>query len=159
MLHELNLLLHLVGFGLIAATAVAGIVLHLQYRKAADVRAKATILRAMKPIGILSPVAMLILLVTGIGNMQMIGVGILTLGWLTAKIIFFALAVISGVLFGIKSRQRGELVQKIAAGGAPPFAPERLQALDRQITLFYVVMPLLLIIILYLTVIGRLGAQ
>ncbi len=159
MLHELNLLLHLVGFGLLATTTVAGIILHLQYRKAKDLPAKAVVLQAMRPIGLLSPVAVLILLATGIENMRQIGVGLLTLGWLTAKIIFFALAVISGILFGIKSRARGTLVQKMVAGNAPPFAPEMLQSLDRQITLSYVVMPLLLLVILYLTVIGRLGAQ
>lgn len=159
MTHELILLFHLIGFGLLATTSVAGIILHLQYRNAADLRAKAALLRAMKPIGLLSPVAILVMLGTGIGNMLAIGVGLLTLGWLTAKIIFFAIAVISGVLFGLKSKRRGALVQKMAAGSAPPFAEEMLQALDRQIVLFHVVMPLLLLIILYLSVIGRLGAQ
>jgi hypothetical protein len=157
--HELILLFHLVGFGLLATVSVAGIFLHLQYRKAEDIRVKATILRAMKPIGLLSPVAVLIMLVTGIGNMISISVGLLTLGWLTAKIIFFALAVVSGVLFGMKSKQRGALVEKMIAGNAPPYSPEMLQALDKQIVLFHVVTPLLLLVILYLTVIGRLGAQ
>src|SRR5258706_288177 len=106
---ELILLFHLIGFGLLATTAVAGLFLHLQYRKAPDLKAKAALLRAMRPIGLLSPVAVLILLVTGIGNMHAIGAGLLTLGWLTAKIIFFAMAVISGALVSIKSRQRSAL--------------------------------------------------
>jgi hypothetical protein len=157
--HELILLLHLVGFGLLATTAAAGFILNLQYRKAGEVREKAVLLRAMKPVGLLSPIAMLIMLLTGIGNMHEIGAGLLTLGWLTAKIIFFAIAAISGVLFGLKSRKRGALVEQMAAGNAPPEAAQLLKGLDRQVALFYLVMPVLLLIILYLTVIGRLGAQ
>jgi hypothetical protein len=156
---ELTLLFHLIGFGLLATTSVAGIFLHLQYRKAPDLQAKAALLQAMRPIGLLSPVAVLIMLVTGIGNMHAIGAGLLTLGWLTAKIIFFAMAVISGALFSVKSKQRGALIQKLISGNAPPYSEERLEVLDRQILLFYIVMPLLLVIILYLSVIGRLGAQ
>ena len=159
MAQELNLLLHLIGFGLLATTSVAGLFLHLQYRKAPDLEAKAALLRAMRPIGLLSPVAVLILLVTGIGNMHAIGAGLLTLGWLTAKIIFFAMAVISGALFSIKSKQRSALVQKMISGGAPPYSEDRVELLDRQILLFHIVMPLLILIILYLSVIGRLGAQ
>jgi hypothetical protein len=156
---ELVLLFHLIGFGLLATTSVAGIILHLQYRKATDLAARAVLLRAMRPIGLLSPIAVLLMLVTGIGNMHAIGAGLLSLGWLTAKIIFFAIAGISGLLFSIKSKQRSALVQKMIAGNAPPYAEEMVAALDRQIMLFYLVMPLLIIIILYLSVIGRLGAQ
>ena len=159
MLHELSLLFHIIGFGLLTTTTVAGLFLHLQYRKVQDIRSKMLLLRALKPIGLMSPIAMVIMLITGIINMTQIGVGIFTLGWLTAKIGFFAIAIVSGVLFGMKSRKRGALAQKIVSGTAPPYAEEMLDELDKQLLLFYVVMPLLLVVILYLSVWGRLGAQ
>ena len=159
MLHELSLLFHFIGFGLLMTTTVAGLFLHLQYRKVQDIRSKMLLLRALKPIGLLSPVAMGIMLITGIINMSEIGVGIFTLGWLTAKIGFFAIAIVSGVLFSMKSRKRAALAQKIVSGTAPPYAEEMLDELDKQLLLFYVVMPLLLLVIVYLSVWGRLGIQ
>jgi len=158
-LHELSLLFHFIGFGLLMTTTVAGLFLHLQYRKVQDIRSKMLLLRALKPIGLLSPVAMGIMLITGIINMSEIGVGIFTLGWLTAKIGFFAIAIVSGVLFSMKSRKRAALAQKIVSGTAPPYAEEMLDELDKQLLLFYVVMPLLLLVIVYLSVWGRLGIQ
>ena len=99
------------------------------------------------------------MLLSGIGNMRLLGYGLLDLGWLTAKIIFFAIAVISGALFGIVARKRGALVQIMAAGTAPANAQETLSGYDRQVSLFNIVMPILLLIILWLSIYGRLGGQ
>lgn len=159
MARELTLLFHFLGFGLLMTINVAGIILNGQYKKAGDLSSKAIILRALRPIGLLSPIAMLVMLVTGIGNMHALGFGILTVGWLTAKIIFFAISVISGTLFGIKAKQRGALVQQMASGKAPANAQELLTAYDKQVSLFYVVMPVLMLIILSLSIYGRLGGQ
>lgn len=156
---EINVFIHLIGFGLLFTTLIAGSMLEIQFRKAKDVSTQATILKTLRPIGILSPIAMLIMLVSGIGNMQLIGVGILSLGWLTAKIIFFAIIVISGILFAIQLRKRSTLVQKLATGGAPANASELLRKHNRQVTLAYVVMTILVLLIVYLAVIGTSGAQ
>ena len=138
---------------------VAGFILDRQYRKAPDLQTKAISLRSLKPIGLLSPIAVLVMLISGIGNMRMLGYGILDPGWLTAKIIFFAIAVMSGTLFGIVARKRGVLVHNMAAGTAPANAQETLAGYDRQVSLFNIVMPVLLLIILYLSIYGRLGGQ
>lgn len=156
---EINLLIHFLGFGLLVTINVAGFILNRQYRKAPDLQTKATILRALRPIGLLSPLAILIMLVTGIGNMHFLGLGILDMGWLTAKIIFFAIAAISGILMGVISRKRGKLVGEMAAGKAPANADQLLRSYDRQIALSYVVMPVLLISIVWLGIYGRLGGQ
>jgi hypothetical protein len=156
---EINLLIHFLGFGLLVTINVAGFILNRQYKKAPDLQTKATILRVLRPIGLISPVAILIMLITGIGNMHFLGLGVLDMGWLTAKIIFFAIAAISGVLMGIVARKRGKLVGEMAAGRAPAEAEQALQSYDRQISLAYVVFPILLIIILWLSIYGRLGGQ
>ena len=156
---EINLLIHFLGFGLLVTINVAGFILNSQYRKSQDLQTKATILRAMRPIGLLSPLAILIQLATGIGNMHFLGLGILDMGWLTAKIIFFAIAAISGILMGIVARKRGKLIGEMASGKAPAASEQLLQSYDRQISLSYVVMPILLIIIVWLSIYGRLGGQ
>jgi uncharacterized membrane protein SirB2 len=155
----LILWIHLIGFGMLMTVNIAGFILNSQYKKAQDIQGKATLLRAMRPIGILSPIAVVILLITGIGNIREIGLGVLDAGWLTAKIIFFAIAVISGILFGIQSGKRGKLVQQMAGNQAPADAQQLLTGFDRQITLSYTVMWVLIAIILALTVYGRLGGQ
>lgn len=158
-LREIFLIMHFLGLGLLIATLIPGYIVDSQYRRATDIQTKATLLRALRPIGLLSPLAVLVMLVTGIANMRSLGVGLFDLGWLTAKIIFFALAVISGALFGVKAQKRGKLIQQIAKGEAPPDAESQLKEFDRQQRLFYIVQPILLLIIISLSVYGRLGGQ
>jgi hypothetical protein len=156
---EALLIVHFFGFGTLVTVTLAGFILNRQYRKASDLKTKALILRTAKPIGLLSPFAILLMLITGIGNMHAIGVGLFDLGWLAYKIVFFAIAAISGILFGIKARKRGILVHQMAEGTAPVDAAVTLKGYDTQMSLFYVVMPLLMILIVSLAVFGRLGAQ
>ncbi len=156
---QFTLLFHFIGFGLLVTLNVAGFILNMQYKKAPDFQTKAIIVRAIRPLGLLSPVAVLIMLITGIGNMHSLGLGVLDVGWLTAKIIFFAIAVISGILFGIVAKKRGTLVNQIAAGKGDANAEAQLKGYDKQIDLFHVVMPILLITILWLSIYGRLGGQ
>ncbi len=138
---------------------VAGFILDRQYRKATDLKSKATILRSSRPIGIISPIGILIQLLTGIGNMHNLGLSLMDTGWLAWKIMFFAIASISGILFGITARKRGALVGQMAAGTPPADAEKILKGFDNQMSLFYVVMPILMLLILSLSIYGRLGGQ
>ncbi len=156
---EISLFLHFIGFGLFVTVNVAGFILNRQYKKAPDIQTRAVIVRASRPVGLLSPVASLLMLLTGIANMRNLGYGILDVGWLTAKIIFFAIAVISGIIFGMQAAKRGKLIHAMAAGNSPQNASDLLAGYDRQITLSYLVMPILLLIILSLSIYGRLGGQ
>ena len=159
MVREITLLLHFIGFGLLMTATVAGFLLDRQYRKASDLAAKAAVLKASKPIGLISPFGILLQLVSGIGNMHALGYGLLTEGWLSAKIILFAIASISGILFGIVARKRGALVGAMAAGKAPADAESTLRGYDGQMGMFYVVMPILLLMIICLSIYGRIGGQ
>ncbi|MBI4548121.1 MAG: hypothetical protein HY707_09080 [Ignavibacteriae bacterium] len=155
MAREVTLLLHFIGLGLLMTTLVAGFILNAHYKKATDAQSKALIVKALKSVGLMSPLGMFIMLVTGIANMISRGFGLFTDGRLTAKIIFFAIAMISGILFAVKSRKRGALVHQMAQGQAQPDSEQLLQSYDKQISIFYIVMPLLLLIILYLSVMGH----
>ncbi len=159
-MHVLTLFFHFIGLGLLVTTTVAGYLLNGQYSKAGDYETKAIILRALRPIGLLSPIAILLMLLSGIGNMHVLGFTVLDLpGWLAYKIVFFALALISGILFSIKSRKRGKLIGQLASGNAPEHSEEMLRGLDQQISLFYPVLAILFIVIVLLSIVGRLGAQ
>lgn len=157
---EITLLFHFIGFGLLMTINVAGFFIGRQYAKVPDLQSKATLLRAMRPIGLLSPVGIVVMLITGIGNMHALGFSIMELpGWLAYKIVFFALAIISGTIFGIKAAKRGKLVGKMLANQAPPDAEAQLKSLDSQMSWSNIVMPVLLLIILWLSIYGRLGGQ
>ena len=153
-------MVHFFGLGLLVTSMVAGLILNIQYKKAKDISTKAILLRAARPIGLISPIASLIMLISGIGNMHMLGYSVLELpGWLAYKIVFYALAVVSGILFGVQARKRGALIQQMSAKTAPANADELLSGYDKQVSLSYIVMPIIFLIILYLSVMGRLGAQ
>lgn len=156
---QITLIIHFIGLGLFVTTFVAGFILNRQYTKANDLQTKATILRGMRPIGLLSPFASLIMLVTGIGNMHILGYSLFELPpWLAYKIVFFAIALISGVIFSIRGRKRGAIIQQMVAGSAPANAEVILKSHDQQIRLSYLIMPILFLIILTLSVFGRTGA-
>lgn len=158
-MREFNLILHFLGFGLLMTTLVAGFVLDSLYRKAKEIQAKATILQTLRPLGLISPFAIVLMLVTGIGNMHVLGIGLFDFGWLSAKIIFFAIAAINGLTFAAKSRQRGKLVAQMTSGDAPADAESQLKQLDAQHRWFYVVNGILILVIISLAVYGRLGGQ
>jgi hypothetical protein len=158
--HVFSLFFHFIGFGLLLTTTVAGYILNRQYKKATDVEAKLVILRSIKPIGIISPIAMLLMLITGIGNMHSLGYTLLDLpGWLAYKIILFAIAFISGILFAVKSRKRVIVFQEIATGKSTTHGEQTMASYDQQINLFYLVSAVLLALILFLSINGRLGVQ
>ncbi len=157
MLHQIFIYIHLLGFGLLMTSVVAGLLLNLQYRRASDYKTKAALLKSSRPIGILSPLAVLIMLITGIGNMHTLGIGLFSLAWLAYKIVFFAFIAVAGVLFAIVSRKRSTFVLKLSEGIVPPDAQQTLKGYDRQVSLFYLVMALCLLIIIALTVYGTRG--
>lgn len=155
--HAVSVYFHFIGVGLLVTLMVSGTILEMNYRNAATLQDKALLLRVGKQIGIISPFAILLLLLTGIGNMHSLDIGVFTFGWLTAKIIFYAIAAISGVTFGITARKRGALVGKMLKGEAPANADELLKGYNKQVTLFHIVLDLLFFIILALAVYGRHG--
>ena len=158
-IREILLVTHFLGFGLLVTILLSSYILSAHYRKAPELQSKATILRAMKSIGLLSPLAILIMLITGIGNMHAIGVGLFTFGWLTAKIILFAIAATNGIIVGIKSQKRGMLIGKMLKGDAPPDAEATVKQIDGQVKIFLYTNTILLLLIVILAVYGRLGGQ
>ncbi len=155
---EIILFLHLMGFGLLATPLFGGILLEIQLRRTKEPGNRDQILRSLRSIGILSPIAMGWMLLTGIGNMFFNNYSMLRMpGWLAFKIVAFVLLVISGILFAIQSRKRSRLLQQAAEND--PEAGPGLNHASRQITLAYIVLFVLILLIVYLSVAGVSGAQ
>jgi uncharacterized membrane protein len=140
-------------------SSCTGFVLERHYRKAADIQAKATLLGIGRTMGLMGPIAIAVMLLTGITNMYFLGMGLFDFGWLTAKVIFFAIAAVNGLMFGGRSRKRGMLVMQMVKGETPADAETKIREIDRQQNLFFIVNGILLLLIVTLSVYGRLGEQ
>ncbi len=150
---------HLLGFGFITTSLTAGWILERHIRKTNDGNQKLLLLSASRTIGLLSPIASFLMLITGIANiMNVFGTSLSVLysvGWLDAKIILFAFMLVNGAVFGpILSRKRTKLIQSIAAQTAPADAEETVKIYGKNLSTFYFVQSLLLLVILFLSVWG-----
>ena len=152
---HVSLLLHFIGIGMLFTTLFAGWILEGQYRKAADWTARAFVLKLLRPIGLLSPVSILLLLLSGIGNMTL-GLTTYTIvsdTWLTCKLAVFVVAATSGVFFGIRGAKRSKLVAAMASGSPPAGTEASIKAIDTLQKLFLVVQSALVLIILTLSIV------
>lgn len=156
---SLFFVLHLLSFGVLVTTLLAGFILDRKLRSEKNLDLKIYVGTIARMIGLLSPLAALLLLLSGIGNIynRYAGATISWFqeGWLVAKIMFFALMLLNGVVYGPKlSRSRMNLLKAIRDQTAPPEAEKLLASVNRQLTLFYLVQTVLLLVILYLSVFG-----
>ncbi len=156
---QITLLFHFIGMGLLVAVQVAGFVVGKQYKKAQNLQTKATLLKVMRPIGLLSPIAVVIMIVSGIGNMHTFQIALADFSWLQIKIVIFAIAAILGIVMGIISKKRSSLVDVMLQGKVPPEAEANLKKYDGLMQVFSIITPILLLAILCLSVYGRLGGQ
>jgi putative copper export protein len=156
---SINFLFHLIGFGLIFTALLGGWIIERRIRTEKDWNQKLYIGKISRRFGLLSPIASVVMLLTGIVNIFNLYNGNINLwyteGWLIAKIILFAFLLINGAVFGpILIRRRTKLVQGIAEKATSEDAESTIIILSKSISTFYLVQFLLLIIILYLSVAG-----
>ncbi len=156
---SISFLLHLIAFGLLTTTVVSGFVLDRKLRKETDHRLRPTIAGISRTIGLLSPMAALLILLTGIGNIHNRFFGTemrwYAEGWLVAKIVLYVVMVLNGMVYGPRlTRGRLKLLNAMAEPSAPPDADSTLRSYNKQITLFYFVQTMLLLLVLYISVFG-----
>jgi uncharacterized membrane protein SirB2 len=145
-------LFHLLGFGMIATLLFAGPILERRFQKGETLDTKVAIHRVMKSVGLLSPLAVVLLVATGIGNMYFTGLGLFKAGWLTAKIIFVAIVIVNGAMTGARALKRGKLLQRLASGENVANALLQMQRYNKQETTFYLTQWFLILVILVLSV-------
>ncbi len=154
-----NFLFHILAVGLLFTSVLGGWLLQRRLAGEKEVRLKLAFGGAARMFALLAPVAGVLLLLTGIGNIynRYLGSEIhwYSEGWLVAKIIFFVIAVVNGSAHGgMLSRKRIALLQSVGGQSIPPETEAKLSAIERQFTLHYVVQCLLLLIIIFLSVFG-----
>ena len=159
MTFSISFFLHLVAFGLLTTTILSGFVLDRKLRKESDHRLRLTIAGVSRNIGLLSPIAALLILVTGIGNIHNRFFGTemrwYAEGWLVAKIVLYVVMVLNGMIYGPRlTRGRLKLLNAVSEQSAPPDAESTLRSYNKQITLFYFVQTTLLLLVLYISVFG-----
>ena len=156
---SINFIFHLFGFGLLITALIGGLMLEMQFRSEREIKQKIFITSIIKKFGILSPFVSLLMLATGIGNMyNMYGHSFhfeVIPAWLTAKIIFFAVLLVNGAVLGpLLSRKRTKFLKTIEENIFTEKIGSTLKIFNRNVSFFYAVQILLVIIILFLSVFG-----
>lgn len=151
--------LHLVTFGLASALLTANIILERKLRAEPDWSKKLFIGGIMKTFSIISPIAIALFLITGIGNIHNRYMEApeawYTEGWLVAKIILFAILATNGLVFGPKlAGKRMPLIKALADKTASADAEQQLKGLNNQVSLFIMVQLILFLSILFLSAFG-----
>jgi hypothetical protein len=156
---SVTFLLHLIGFGLLFTTILAGFIIDRKFRSQSDYNFKLFAAQIARTIGLLSPFAAILILASGIGNIHNRYLGSplswYDEGWLVAKIILFAVSLLNGMIYGPRlTRTRANLVKSLSEHSAPQNAEELIRSCNNQITLFYFVQTLLLLLIVFLSIFG-----
>ncbi len=154
-----NFFVHLLAVGLLFSSIVGGWLLHRKIAAETDVRLRLYTGGTSRTFALLAPIAGVLLLLTGIGNIynRYLGSEIhwYNEGWLVAKIIFFVIAVVNGSVHGgILARKRIAVLQTMDQQKASADAEGLLSSINRQFSWHYVVQFLLLFIIIFLSVFG-----
>lgn len=151
--------LHLLGFGLVSTLVIAGWILNLRFVSEKDPALKMYVGGIMRALSFLSPVAALVLLLTGIGNIYNLYYGTpiqwYEQGWLVIKIILFGVMVVNGLVFGpIISRKRIKALKLVVEAPGADEEAGKLNDLNKQMTWFYVVQSVLLLAIVFFSAFG-----
>jgi uncharacterized membrane protein len=152
-------LVHLLAYGLISGVTFAGWILNSRFTAEPDLPLKIALGAAMRSVGFFSPIAAIVLLATGIGNIINVYTGTGTEwyqhSWLVVKVVLFGILLTNGALFGPSlARKRMKVVRKALEDDSPDLADEELKPLNAQIRWFFIVQTILILGILFFSVYG-----
>ncbi|MBS4029152.1 MAG: hypothetical protein KGZ58_11035 [Ignavibacteriales bacterium] len=150
--YYLSRLFHFIGIGLLSSSLFGGWLIHNAYLREKNLQVQAQILRVLKPVGLLGPIGLGLMLITGITNI--IGLGFasmsdtISMRWLMEKLTIFVIAGVNGIVFGIRSAKRGKLVASMVEGNAPADAQLQKDKFDKSAKIFFYVQAVLFVAIL-----------
>lgn len=153
---HISRLFHFVGLGMIFALLFAGPIIESNFRWESDVRMKLHSAKLLRNIGLLSPFAALVLIISGIGNMVALEITLAELfgsqAWLGIKLVIFFVLLAMGMALSPKTaRQRLILLEHLSQPNPPEDIDEQMDSLDRRQTTFFVINWILVLMILLLT--------
>jgi len=154
-----SIVFHLIGVGMIFTLLFAGPIIESNFRWENDIRMKQHSIKLLRSIGLLSPFGALILILSGIGNMIVLGITFGNLfgsyAWLGMKLVIFIVLLVMGMALSPKTaRQRALIVEQMGQPNPPEDADDRLTSLNSRQTLFFLINWILVIIILLLTILN-----
>jgi len=152
-------ILHLIAFGLVSATLIPGIVLNRKLVAEKDFGRKMQIGGVMRIFGAFAVYNVILLLITGIGNIynRYSGTSIAwySESWLVIKIILFAVLALNGLFVAPRLMMgRMMIIKSMADKTAAADAEQKLSGCNRKVSLFFLVQAVLLLAVLYLSVFG-----
>lgn len=152
-------ILHLIAFGLVSATLIPGIVLNRKLVAEKDFSRKIQLGGIMKIFGAFGPYNVILLLLTGIGNIynRYHGTEIAwyTESWLVIKIALFVVLALNALLVApILMKNRMVLIKSLADKTAQEGAEQKLSGYNTKVMIFLLVQTILLLAVLYLSVFG-----
>jgi uncharacterized membrane protein SirB2 len=147
------LLIHLIGYGLLISVLVATPVLEYYLRRAENYEHALKLANIVSRIGLLSPAAALILLISGILMMTLWGYTIFSHGWLTGKLLIFLIMVVTGAYSSMNvGKQRREIYHALIDGKDDPKLPGELLRVHNRQSQYTRIQSIFLLMILFLTV-------
>lgn len=159
MMTVLIVMVHLLGFCLLSTALAGGWMMERVIRKEPDWIQKKLSLTIARKFWQLSPISFFVIFVTGVGNViQIYGtsfISVYSMGWITAKIIFFACMMVNGTVLGpILFRKRTKLIYALFEQTAPSDAEATIKVYNNNLTTYYLVQTLLLLLIVFISVFG-----
>jgi len=144
--------IHFIGIGLLATSNFGGWIIHNKYLKEDNLNNQFQLLKVLKIIGLLSPIASGIMIFSGISNLLGLGFSlnaqIFSVRWIMEKLTLFAIALIYGTIMAIRSAKRGKLVASMVAGNAVPEAFFQKERYDKSAKIFFIIQSVLFLAIL-----------
>lgn len=147
-----TLFIHLIGFGMLFTSVLGAWILQAHYRGTSDWNTRAALLRVVRSIGLLSALAVVVMLLSGLGNIFALGLGSQMPGWLQVKLVLFVIAWAAGIYSATGGKRRTALVRQIADGTAGEGAPALVSRMDARASIILLLQSTLLFAIVVLSV-------
>jgi putative copper export protein len=152
-------LLHLIAFGMVAGTLIPAFILDRKLRAEQDWGRRLYLGGVMRSFGRLAPYNVVLLLITGLGNMYNRYADApypwYDETWLVIKLACFAVLAFNALLIVPKiATRRAMLIKSVVDKAGPADADQKFATLGASVTRVFVIQTLLLLAVLLLSVFG-----
>ncbi len=150
MYYSISIFIHYLGIGILITSILGGFIVHNSYRKSSNITEQLIFLKILRPIGLLGPSGLGIMLISGIGNLMFLGFAsqdVISQRWLMEKLFMFFLVLIIGLYSGIRSKKRATLIEQIISGNENTKIEK--QKFDKISNTFLIIQTILLLAILF----------
>ncbi|HET7153323.1 MAG TPA: hypothetical protein VFJ29_06125 [Candidatus Kapabacteria bacterium] len=155
---SLSIFIHVIGFGIVFGMMLVGPIIEKQFQTATDWSARAKLGMVSKRLAMFSPVAIIILLLSGIGNMMTFGFTMSdafsgAAWWLGVKIVLFVCLALNGIFNARKlGEARGVIIMGAMQGKGGAEAEAALQATYKRMNMFFRIQGFMLTVVVIMAI-------